>query len=103
MTRNEITDGVIGQIKVPVEVLAHRGNSLYVLLTLGLVLCVGDAGAVALGYVRPLEEQLMPVTRTAHIDSCFDDRVQGESLHLVAHPSTLSTIGVASTHHILIV
>ena len=54
MTRNEITYGVIGQIKVPVEVLAHRGDSLYVLLTLGLVLSVGDAGAVALGYVRPL-------------------------------------------------
>jgi hypothetical protein len=103
MARHEITNGVIGQIKVAIEILAYRCDSLYVLLPLDLVLGVGDAGAVTLGYVRPFKEQLLPVDGTHELDGRIDDGVHGIAVHLTNDPVPSITLGIDCLHYILVI
>ena len=103
MTGNEITDGVVRQIEVASEILAHRCDSLYVAYALGLVLCVGDAGAVTLGYVWVFKQQLMPVEGTHELDGRLDSRVYWVAVHLTNDPVPKITLGCDCRHLIRIV
>ena len=92
---HDVTHHMVAHVgEVALEILADARHRLPVLLALALVTRVGNLPLVIVSDVRPLQQELMPVSRAAH-----SNRRNNRAVHLHARQMLLTPMPQACVVH----